>query len=174
MKPDAVPAANATPAVPNAGLRVLPRTHSCFVCGKTNPMGLQLAFETDGRIATTRFVPQPHHIGFREVVHGGLLSTVLDEIMVWACTVQTGRFAYAAELTVRFQQPARPGEELVFTAELVSNRRDRIYEARGEVRNPAGQVLATATGKYIPIPPDTVRGMLADFADDTSGVLKEG
>jgi acyl-coenzyme A thioesterase PaaI-like protein len=69
-------------------------------------------------------------------------------------------------MTVRFQQPARPGEELTATAELVTDRRGRIYEARGELRSRSGEVVATATGKYLPIPETEVAGMLSELVGD--------
>jgi len=90
----------------------LPHTKSCFVCGLNNPLGLKLDFETDGQIVRARFVPRPEHVGFKETMHGGLISTVLDEAMVWVIGVRTKRFSYCAELNVRFVQPARPNEEL--------------------------------------------------------------
>src|SRR2546430_16646152 len=61
----------------------LPHTKSCFVCGLNNPLGLKLDFETDGQNVRARFVPRTEHVGFRETVHGGLISTVLGEAMVW-------------------------------------------------------------------------------------------
>src|SRR6266550_1900862 len=108
-------------------MKVLPHTYSCFVCGESNPIGLRLRFETDGRIVQTHFVPRPEHIGFKQTVHGGLIATVLDEIMVWACAVQTKRFAFCAELSVRFLNPVRPGTELMAQGELAKNRRNRIF-----------------------------------------------
>ena len=144
-------------------MQPLPHTRSCFVCGEANPFGLRLRFATDGRVAHTRFRPRAEHIGFRQTIHGGILSTVLDEIMVWACAVGTGRFAYCAELTVRFSRPTPPEEELFVTAELVSNHRDRLYEAKGEVKNAAGAVIASATGKYVPLKDADVPVMLADL-----------
>ena len=68
--------------------------------------------------------------------------TVLDEIMVWACAIQTRRFSYCAELNVRFLHPARPGVEGLITAELAVNRRNRIFEAKSEFRQLDGPVLA--------------------------------
>jgi acyl-coenzyme A thioesterase PaaI-like protein len=70
-------------------MRKLPHTHSCFVCGESNPAGLNLRFETDGRVVRARFTPRVEHVGFKQVVHGGIIATVLDEIMVWACAVPT-------------------------------------------------------------------------------------
>ncbi|MDB6016505.1 MAG: thioesterase superfamily protein [Pedosphaera sp.] len=152
-------------------MRELPHTHSCFVCGESNPLGLKLRFETDGCIVRARFVPRPEHIGFQQTVHGGISSTLLDEIMVWACAVQTRRFAYCAELNVRFLSPARPGEEVIATAELVTNRRNKLFEAKGELRNAANVILATATGKYLPLKETEVPEMLRDFVGDTRGLF---
>jgi len=146
-------------------MKKLPHTRSCFVCGEANPHGLQLRFETDGRLVHVRFTPRHEHIGFRAVVHGGVLATVLDELMVWACAVQTRRFAYCAELNVRFVQPARPGEPLAGIAELVKNRRDRIYQTKAELKANDGTVVATASGKYIPIK-GQITEMLADVVPE--------
>src|SRR5882672_2767383 len=127
---------SAPPPIPS--MKTLPHTRSCFVCGESNPVGLKLRFETDGRIVQTRFRPGPEHVGFRQTIHGGLIATLLDEIMVWACAVQTRRFAFCAELNVRFLNPVRPNEELAAVGELASNRRDKLFEARAELRNQAG------------------------------------
>jgi len=139
-------------------MRELPHTKSCFVCGEGNPIGLRQRFETDGKLVRTRFTPRPEHAGFKGVVHGGILATLLDEIMVWACAVQTRKFGFCAEITVRFHRSATPGEELVVEAELIADRRGKLFEAKSEVRNVQGETLAQATGKYMPI-------READFAE---------
>ena len=147
-------------------MKALPHTHSCFVCGESNPLGLRLRFHADGSVVRTEFVPRPEHIGFKQTVHGGLIATLLDEIMVWACAVQTKQFSYCAELTVRFQRPLRPGEPTIATAELVSNRRDRLFEAKAELCDHVGNVLATATGKYLPIRPADVSELMTELVGD--------
>jgi uncharacterized protein (TIGR00369 family) len=153
-------------------MRELPHTRSCFVCGESNSSGLNLRLETDGRLVQARFVPRAEHVGFRGIVHGGLLATLLDEIMVWACAVRTKQFAYCAELTVRYASPARPNQTLVGAAELVSNRRGRLFEARAELRDEAGVRLASATGKYIPVKDADVSEMATDFVGDPSWVFR--
>jgi len=146
----------------------LPHTHSCFVCGESNANGLKLRFTTDGRTVHTRFTPRPEHIGFKGVTHGGILATVLDEIMVWAVATSTRRFAFCAELTVRFLQPAQPGVELLASAELTANRRERIFEAKAELRDADHRLIAAANGKYLPIPAAEVPAMLTELVGDTS------
>jgi uncharacterized protein (TIGR00369 family) len=152
-------------------MKLLPHTHSCFVCGESNPVGLKLRFETDGRIVQTRYTPSSQHVGFKETIHGGLIATLLDEVMVWACVVQTKRFAFCAELNVRYLNPVRPNEELIAQGELASNRRDKLFEAKAELRNPAGLVLATSTGKYLPIKNADVTELATDFVGDPGWVF---
>lgn len=153
-------------------MRELPHTHSCFVCGESNAAGLRLRFETDGHLVQTRFWPRPEHIGFKGVMHGGLIATVLDEVMVWACAVGTRKFAFCAELSVRFLSPVQPGEEVIATGELEANRKNRIFEAKAGLRNLSGEILAEATGKYLPIKAGDVSAMAADFVGDASWVLE--
>jgi uncharacterized protein (TIGR00369 family) len=147
-------------------MRVLPHTHSCFVCGESNPIGLNLRFETDGQAVRAHFVPKTEHAGFKGVIHGGLIATVLDEVMVWACAVQTKRFAYCAELNVRFLSPLKPGEAALIIGELETNRKNRIFEARAELKNAAGVVCASATGKYLPVKESEAAILAEDFIGD--------
>ena len=92
--------------------------------------------------------------------------------MVWACAVQTKRFAFCAELNVRFQSPLRPGETVLASAELVENRRGKIFEAKGELRNEAGVVFATGSGKYLPIKEEMAAELARDFVGDAGWLTR--
>lgn len=150
-------------------MRELPHTHSCFVCGESNPAGLRLRMCTDGLLVRTIWTPQPHHVGFKGTVHGGIISTLLDEMMVWACAVSTRQFAYCAELNVRFLQPATVGSPLQVSAEMTVNRKGRIFEATSALRDDRDTVVATGWGKYLPIK----KAALSEILDDVIGDLGE-
>lgn len=141
----------------------LPHSKSCFVCGARNPIGLKLRFHTDGRIAETRFTPQAEHAGFVNVVHGGLVATLLDEIMVWGCGVRTKLFSYCAEMTVRYHAPVRPLQPLRAVGELVENKRGRLFLAKGQLFDAGGQLLASSTGKYMPVRDISLESIVEDF-----------
>lgn len=131
-----------------------------------------MRFQTDGRVVTAKFRPCDKHIGFKGVVHGGLTATVLDEIMVWVCVVATQKFAFCAELNVRYLGPLTPDVEVFITSELVANRRGRVFEAKATIRDAAGKSLAEATGKYMPIVNADASLMMADFASDARWLLE--
>ena len=132
-----------------------PNSRMCFVCGIDNPIGLKLKFYTDdeGR-CTVRFRPRPEHQGFPGQLHGGIISTLLDETMgrvlimedVWA---MTGR------LEIKFRRPVPLDQELTIVGELTKNR-SRAYEARGEIQLPDGTTLIEGSGMYIRIPDEVV------------------
>lgn len=144
-------------------MKELPYTHSCFVCGDSNPIGFRMRSKTDGRRVEARFVFGAGHTGFKRTVHGGLTATVLDEIMTWACAVGARRFAYCAELNVRYLKPVRPNLPVLASAEMVVNRRDRLFEAKAELCDEAGTVLANASGKYLPLKDSEASEMGTDF-----------
>jgi acyl-coenzyme A thioesterase PaaI-like protein len=106
-------------------------------------------------------------------MHGGLIATVLDEVMVWGCAVAPRRFAFCAEFTVRFLSPARPGGPLVATGELAVNRKGKIFEAKGTLHDQSGKILAKATGRYLPIKQADAAVMAADFVGDPNWLSDE-
>ena len=82
---------------------------SCFACGPDNPRGLHLVFEktADGAM-TAEWIPEPEMEGYQGIVHGGLVSTVLDEAMAKVVDA-SGAKALTAELRVRFRQQVSSG-----------------------------------------------------------------
>lgn len=93
----------------------------CFACGKKNPDGLHLEFSFEnGEVGTSIAFPKKFQ-GYGDVVHGGLVATVLDEAMVTLLN-RMGHLAVTAELTVRFLRPARVGETIRVTARLLKER----------------------------------------------------
>jgi len=133
----------------------LPHTPGCLVCGRGNPVGLHLSLfvETDDGEIRTQFTPGPEHIGFEGILHGGVLATVLDEAMVWAAIWSCRQACVAGELNVRFRKSAVVGETMHCTARVTASR-SRLIETTGDLKTAAGQVIATGSGKYVPLAGD--------------------
>jgi uncharacterized protein (TIGR00369 family) len=121
--------------------------HNCFACGRDNPIGLRLRIEIGNGMARTSWVADANHVGWSDKVHGGLLATVLDEVMAWAPS-SFDSWAVTAEMSVRFRSPAAPGEELTAMGR-VAERRRRIYDVAGEVRGADGRLVAEGRGRYL-------------------------
>jgi acyl-coenzyme A thioesterase PaaI-like protein len=127
----------------------------CFGCGDSNPMGLGMRFRLDGGRAVTEFKPAAHHQGFPGHMHGGLVSTMLDEAMGWAVYGQ-GVWAVTARMSVRFREPVPLSEPLLVTG-WVTRTRGPLLDARAEIRTRDGALLAQAEGVFM-----RVRGRRAE------------
>lgn len=143
----------------------LPYTKNCFVCGAHNPHGLHLRFRLEGDEVRADFTPAAHHAGFRDIVHGGIIATALDEAMFWAAATCTKRFCLAAELNVRFLHKVSPGHRYRIVARLDADR-GRLWQSSAELRDAAGQLCARATCKQIPMDADAMRHAAEDFLPD--------
>ena len=119
----------------------------CFVCGDDNPCGLKAKFYSDGSQVVTELTAQRDFEGYRDIYHGGIIATVLDEVMVKAILAGQ-RYAVTAEMTVRFVKPVPVGEKLKFIGRIVKTK-DRFFMTEAEARGEDGTVFARATGKYI-------------------------
>lgn len=117
----------------------------CFACGPRNPIGMKLSFREEENRYLTTFVPGPEHQGYDGIMHGGLVSTLLDEVMARYLHAQ-GLNAVTARLEVRFRQPTPIGQELTISG-WITGQRGKMYELAGKITLPDGTV--TAEGKAI-------------------------
>jgi uncharacterized protein (TIGR00369 family) len=121
--------------------------HNCFACGVDNPHGMGLRISLGPGEAAATWVPGENDVGWMDRVHGGLLATLLDEVMAWAPSSDDA-WAVTADLAVRYRSPAAPGEALAARG-WVTERRRRVYHVRGEVRAPDGRLIAEGSGRYL-------------------------
>lgn len=123
--------------------------HMCFACSTRNPIGLKLVFEQDGEICRTVFVAGPEHQGWSGVMHGGLIATLLDEVMaqwLWVRDITT----MTAEMNTRYSKAVPIGEKLTVEGSLLSDK-GRLVEMAGRIILPDGTVAARATAKFLKV-----------------------
>ena len=119
----------------------------CFVCGEDNPFGLRLKFSLyDGKV-TAQFVPQKVHQGYKDIVHGGIITTILDEAMVKAAIMQ-GMHARSAEITVRFRNILFAGEKTVVEA-FIEKMNRKIIEASAVLKKIDDTIVAEGRAKLL-------------------------
>ncbi len=139
-----VPGSRPVPSGP-----VLADDRHCFGCGEKNPIGLKLKFTKTDEGVETMFVSDKRHQGYTDLLHGGILSLVLDEAMVNAVWLGESP-AVSAELTVRLKHAVKTGEALRIKAWIVDKRK-RLVLTRAEARNSSGLVVAEGEAKCLKI-----------------------
>jgi len=123
----------------------------CFICGERNPIGLKIKFEIDKENlrSTGTFTPRKEHEGFRNIMHGGLQSALLDEAMVkllW----EVGISAVSAALQIKLIRPAKIGREIAIEG-WVESQKGRLILTAARLKDSDGNVLSEATGKCVKV-----------------------
>lgn len=124
---------------------------ACFVCGQDNPAGLRIMFQiqVDGAMAAA-WTPAPIWEGFRGIVHGGVVSTVLDEAMSKAVAA-TGIEALTAELRIRYRLPVQSGTSFQIRGWIV-RRSKRLFETEAAITASDGTEHAHAWARFLALP----------------------
>ena len=122
--------------------------NQCFVCGPGNPYGLQVSFHLDEDVCRGEFMPEANHMGYDNVVHGGLLFSLLDDVMAnWLYL--RGERCFTARAEVRYRDKLPVGTRVRLEGRLVK-RRGRLAELHGQaIRTDTQAVVVEATGRFM-------------------------
>ena len=124
----------------------------CFACGKENPFGLQVNpdIAPDGTRVKIECTPPGHFQGWANVIHGGILSTLLDEAITYVGIASFDGPAVTAQLEVRFKKPAIAGDKLIVSANLVKMGK-RLIEVEARIDSEDGERIAEGNGKVMKV-----------------------
>lgn len=128
-------------------------TNGCFICGRDNPQGLRLDFALDEAVPSleTRWVATAVYEGYSGILHGGMVATLLDEV-VGKLSVLVDKPAVTAEMTVRFLKPVPTGAPLTVRGRITGERR-RVLDAEAHAYLADGTLAASAS--FILVRPKT-------------------
>lgn len=142
---------------------ILPWTRSCFVCGEANPHGLQLKSRIIDGAVVIEYTPRPSDLGYSHIVHGGIVMTLLDEVMTWAAIIGAGKMCVMAEMSTRLLNPVAVGQQLRIEGRI-TKQSSRLLLTEGVAFGVAGNLeMSRATGKYLPMPEDKIKLCEKDF-----------
>lgn len=80
--------------------------YNCFGCSPTNEIGLRLQFFENGDFVETSWTPTKNYEGYPGVVHGGILSTLIDEIAAWVVYIKAECSGVTSRMNLRYRRPA--------------------------------------------------------------------
>ena len=99
--------------------------NSCFACGQENPFGLHMKFFSNERVVTSEVTIPFHMCGWGNLVHGGIISTLLDETMSWSAIHLLKRLILTRTMETEFIQPVPPNTLLRTEGASISASRTR-------------------------------------------------
>ncbi len=128
----------------------LPSYEACFVCGKKNPIGLKLClFVENGRV-TSEFTPREELCGFSGILHGGIISCVIDEALWWSSAVASERLVVTKDLTLNYLRPITLRKTYLLEADTPYPK-GQVYRCRGRITDRAGSLYVEGEGAYSPL-----------------------
>ena len=123
-------------------------SNQCFVCGSGNPMGLGVTFELDGDVCRGEFTPRPEHMGYDQVTHGGIVFSLLDDVManwVWL----RGERCFTARAEIRYRSELPVGTPIRLEGRCLK-RKGRLAQMEGRlIRKSDNYVVAEASGAFM-------------------------
>lgn len=125
--------------------------HTCFACGTENPIGLNLRFYRLGEAVCTDITLGKNYEGWENMAHGGILSTLLDEVMSWTILYFKRIFFVTRKMEVKYIKPVLIGVPLQVKGELIKGGREGLITVRAEIRD-ENKVLCKARGEFVELP----------------------
>jgi len=137
-----------TLTVAGTGMTIEVAPHHCFACGSLNEHGIHLDLHVDGDRCWTEVVLADRFQGWDGIAHGGIICTILDEVMAWSLAA-TDNWGLTARLNVEFKRPVRLGIPIRGEGWITTVRRRIVETAAQLVDRSTGELLATATATYV-------------------------
>ena len=122
--------------------------HNCFACGTLNTHGLGLVLHVEQGHSWTELTLERAFEGWEGIAHGGILCTILDEVMAWAL-VGADNWGVTARMSVEFRRPVPIGRRIRADGSVSTLRRRVVATTARLVDSETGELLATATGTYV-------------------------
>ena len=145
MTSDLAPASRTTKAAATRKFEFEP--HNCFACGSLNEHGLRLDLHLGERRSWSALTLDGRFEGWVGIAHGGIVATLLDEVMAWSLVAEDN-WGVTARLAIDYRRPTPIGTPLRAEGWIVRSRR-RLVDTAGQVVDEDGVVLATAKGLYL-------------------------
>jgi len=136
------------------GFLPAPRTWHCFGCDPNHAKGLRLRFTAPAPDSLrSEFTVSDDYTGFVSIVHGGIIATIFDDVMMWCLLRHRRRFFVTTEMNQQLLRPALAGQPLRAEARIAEEDGERVVlEASLVALDAPGRPLAEGAGTFVPLP----------------------
>ena len=121
----------------------------CFACGQDNPIGLKLVFEYRDDYCISEFQLTPLFEGYPGIIHGGIVSTVLDEAMAKIILTTTTK-AVTIEMNTKFKMMLKSETKYFVKAKITKNK-SRTISTEASIFDEENKIVASANAKFFKI-----------------------
>ncbi|MBW1681495.1 MAG: PaaI family thioesterase [Deltaproteobacteria bacterium] len=126
-----------------------PEGHLCFACGTANPIGLNMTFYRDGEHVCSEVALGRYHVGWEKVAHGGIIFTLLDEVMSWTVMYWKKAFFVTRKMDVKYVRNVPIEVPLTVCGRILDDSQPPKVRARAEIRDGRGALFVRAHGEFV-------------------------
>lgn len=126
--------------------------YKCFGCSPDNPFGLKMEFYEDGDHVVSTWEPEHHFSGYLDVLHGGIQSTLMDEIASWLVFVKLKTAGVTQKMEIIYKKPALTSKGTFSLKATLNNYKNRIAEVDVALSDGNKQICSTAKVYYFVYP----------------------
>ncbi len=126
--------------------------HHCFGCSTRNPIGLKLTFELEGESVKASWNPSRNYQGFEDIVHGGIISTLMDEVAAWAVQLLLKTSGVTSELNVKYLKPLRVSKGQVTVSAEISSVEGKLALVKTVIKDSDDVICAEGLITYFIFP----------------------
>jgi acyl-coenzyme A thioesterase PaaI-like protein len=120
----------------------------CFACGTANPVGLKMRFYRIGNAVYSDILLAKNYEGWENMAHGGIISTILDEVMSWAIICFRKTLFVTRKMELKYVRPVPLNMSLRARGRVMDEDRGPLIKTRGELFDDAGRMLARSVGEF--------------------------
>ncbi len=131
--------------------------YMCFGCCPDNEFGLKLKFTENEDFIESEWEPAAWFQGYKNILHGGIQASLLDEIAGWAVSVKLGSSGVTSHLDIRYKKPVKVDEGNLKLRARVIKHEDRIATVEAVLLNSKGISCAEAVIEYYVLPEDKAK-----------------
>jgi acyl-coenzyme A thioesterase PaaI-like protein len=123
--------------------------YHCFACGTANPIGLNLHFYRSGDSVCSDITLGPNHVGWQNMAHGGIISTLLDEVTAWAIIYFKRVFFVTRKMDVKYVKPVLIDVPLSVRAKILGVQDEKYVRAVAKIFDDRGHILARGNSEFV-------------------------
>ena len=122
--------------------------YNCFACGTANPIGLDLSFYRQGEYICSDIALEKNYEGWENMAHGGIVSTLLDEVMSWTVIYFRRIFFVTRRMKIKYIRPVPLHRLLTVKGKMIEGEKRRLCKARGLIQDGDKNTLVRAEATF--------------------------
>ena len=123
--------------------------HHCFACGTDNPIGLNMNFYRMKDTVCSDVTLGKNHEGWENMAHGGIISTLLDEVMSWTVLYFKRTFLVTRKMDIKYIKPVPLHIPLTARGKILDEPGHSKIDIRGEIVDAEGKLLVRSRGEFV-------------------------